>query len=165
MPDTLPAITLWEPWATLVAAGAKPYEFRRWSAPPRLWGKRIAIHAGARPIRRAEVDHLLTSLRLEGGWGTALEAEPATEILLRVQADPKRVPLSHVLCTAKLGKPVPANEIELARLASNGFVGDPDRIDHQMFGWPLTEIEPLMPPVPARGAQGFWNWSVQGRAA
>ena len=165
MTATIPAITLWDPWASLVAAGAKPYEFRKWPAPPRLWGKGIAIHAGARPIRRAEVDDLLASLRLEGGWGTALHAERAIEILLRIQADPKQVPLSHVLCIATLGKPVPANEIELERLATNGFVGDSDRIDHQMFGWPLTDIEPLIPPVPARGAQGFWNWRVEGFGA
>ena len=165
MPEILPAITLWDPWATLVAAGAKLYEFRRWPAPPRLWGKRIAIHAGARPVRRAEVDQLLASLRLEGGWGTALHAEPAIEILLKVQANPKCLPLSHVLCTATLGKPIPANEIKLERLATNGFVGDSSRIDHQMFGWPLTDIEPLMPPVPARGAQGFWNWHAEGLAA
>ena len=161
----LPAITLWDPWASLVAAGAPPCEVRKWPAPPRLWGKRIAIHAGARPIRRAEVNDLLVSLRLEGGWGTALHAEQAIEILQRIQADPKRVPLSHVLCTARLGKPVPANEIELERLATNGFIGDSARIDHQMFGWPLTDIEPLIPPVPARGAQGFWNWQVEGYGA
>ena len=160
----IPALTLWEPWASLVAAGAKPFEFRRWPAPPRLWGKRIAVHAGAADRARAEVDQLLASLRLEGGWGTALHVGPATEILLRVQADPKRVPLSHVLCTATLGKPVPANEVELQRLASNGFVGDSNRLDHQMFGWPLTDIKPLVPPVPARGAQGFWIWRAEGIA-
>ena len=154
----LSAITLWEPWASLVAGGAKPYEFRKWPAPRRLWGKRIAIHAGARPIRPAEVDDLLASLRLEGGWGTALLIEPATKILLSIQADRRSVPLSHVLCIATLGKPIPANEIELDRLATNGFVGDSSRIDHQMFGWPLTDIEPMMPPVPARGHQGFWDF-------
>lgn len=25
--------------------------------------------------------------------------------------------------------------------------------------WPLTEWQPFVPPVPRRGAQGFWNWS------
>ena len=45
-----PCITLWQPWASLIAYGAKPFEFRRWCAPKRLWGKRIAIHAAKRPV-------------------------------------------------------------------------------------------------------------------
>lgn len=36
---------------------------------------------------------------------------------------------------------------------------DSDRIDHQKFAWPLTDIEKFEPPIPARGAQGFWHWS------
>ena len=162
---TLPALTLWQPWASLVAIGAKPYEFRRWAAPRGMWGKRIAIHAGARPIRRTEIDDLIGSLRLEGGWGTALHAEPALELLLKVQADPTCIALSAVLCTAVLGQPRPANEIELDKLASNGFVGDSTRIDHQMWGWPLSDLRLLMPPQPARGAQGFWTVHLEEVAA
>lgn len=44
-----PTITLWQPWATLVAAGAKPFEFRAWPAPQRLWGRRVAGHTGTLP--------------------------------------------------------------------------------------------------------------------
>lgn len=51
------ALTVWQPWATLIIAGAKPFEFRRWDYRTRdrgLEGQRIVIHAGARPIKRAE---------------------------------------------------------------------------------------------------------------
>src|SRR5215212_7204780 len=34
------ALTIWQPWATLVIADCKPYEFRTWPAPRPLWGKR-----------------------------------------------------------------------------------------------------------------------------
>lgn len=40
MAEKLPAITIWQPWATLIAEGAKPFEFRSWPAAPRLIGKR-----------------------------------------------------------------------------------------------------------------------------
>ena len=28
------------------------------------------------------------------------------------------------------------------------------------WAWLLTDIKPLAPPVPARGAQGFWEWGA-----
>lgn len=42
------ALTVWQPWATLIAIGAKPFEFRGWAAPKAYQGQRIAIHAGSR---------------------------------------------------------------------------------------------------------------------
>lgn len=65
--EPIPALTLWQPWATLVAEEFKPYEFRSYPARKGLWGQRIAIHAGARPVKRAEIDDLLVALRLEQG--------------------------------------------------------------------------------------------------
>ena len=49
------ALTIWQPWASLIIAGAKPYEFRGWRAPRALIGQRIVIHAAARKIDRDEV--------------------------------------------------------------------------------------------------------------
>jgi hypothetical protein len=47
------AITLHQPWATLVAFGFKTIETRTWPAPSSLIGERIAIHAaGAGRIRK-----------------------------------------------------------------------------------------------------------------
>ena len=57
------ALTIWQPWASLVMIGAKPYEFRRWDyrdRSPALEGQRIVIHAGARPIKEIEVDDIET---------------------------------------------------------------------------------------------------------
>ena len=151
------ALTLWQPWATLVAEGVKPFEFRRWPAPRWIIGQRIGIHAGARPVKRGEIDDLIAALRLEQGWGSALSVEPALEILLRIQAEPERLIRSAVVCTAIIGQPVPAAEAVRQAYGEN-FKGDSDRIDHQVFGWPVTAIERLTPPVPAKGAQGFWEW-------
>jgi len=47
-PLTIPAVTLWQPWASLIASGAKPFETRAFPIPARLLGKRVAIHAAAR---------------------------------------------------------------------------------------------------------------------
>lgn len=52
-------LTIWQPWASLILAGAKPVEWRGWPAPAYLRGQRIAIHAGARPARADEIADIL----------------------------------------------------------------------------------------------------------
>ena len=55
------ALTIWQPWATLIMAGAKPYEWRTWPAPKWIQGQRIVIHAG-RCVARTEVRGVLAPL-------------------------------------------------------------------------------------------------------
>ena len=49
------AITLHQPWASLIALGIKTVETRSWPAPARLIGQTIAIHAGKRAVRKPGV--------------------------------------------------------------------------------------------------------------
>lgn len=151
----MPALTVWQPWATLIAIGAKPYEFRGWEAPRRYRGKRIAIHAGARPVKKEELDDLL--LRLQGAkpWTTALKPELAIPLLERAHMTPQILPRSAVLCTAVLGEPRLGYEVAPE---FGGVINDSDRDEHANWAWPVGAIEQLQPPVEARGAQGFWMW-------
>lgn len=150
------AITIWQPWATLIIAGAKPYEFRGWPAPRALRGERIAIHAGARPVKRGEVADLITRLRSGDAWTTALRPEIALPLLERVLTSPGVLPLASVLGTAILGEPKRAFEI-VAEFGAQ--LNDSDRDEHANWAWPLTDILPLEPYRPAKGMQGFWDWS------
>lgn len=154
---SLPAITLWQPWASLVAAGAKPHEFRSWPAPQRLWGRRVAIHASARPVRVAEIRDLLAKLQSPHAREAGVDPAIAVPILERTLQAPKGMPLSSVLCTATLGRPI--RNAELAAAMGIQWVNDSDRDEHSNWGWPLTEIRVLEPFVPARGAQGWWHWN------
>lgn len=152
----IPAITIWQPWASLIMAGHKPYEFRAWAAPRRYQGQRIGIHAGARPVRKAEVADLICRLRsAEQAWTVSLRRE-ALDLLDRVHAQPTSLPLSHMLGTAILGVPVRAPDLIEE---FGGVRNDSDRDEHFNWGWPLTDIQHLEPPEPARGAQGFWKWT------
>jgi hypothetical protein len=154
------ALTVWQPWATLIVAGAKPYEFRRWDFGarfPSLIGERIAIHAGARPMRAEEVNDILD--RIDEGE-SALDVEKALPILKFIgktaaedeKKAPRCLPLGAVLGTAILGQP--ANSFELFK----DKVADSSRLDHSIFAWPLTDIVQFDQPVEYRGAQGFWNF-------
>lgn len=144
------AITIWQPWASLIMAGAKPFEWRNWPAPRWSLG-RIVIHAGTRPMRIAEINELFEDI---DAAQTSLVAGLALPILERAHLG---LPLGAGLGTAVLGVPRRATEI---------YPGD-DRCDPKKWGWPLRDPEPFEPFVPARGFQGFWEWrhDVPGRAA
>lgn len=153
MSISYPALTIWQPWASLIAAGAKPHEWRGWPAPNAYIGKRIAIHAGARKPSQREMHELLYQLRTEGEAGTSLVPSVAIPLLEKWASAPGMLPLRSVLCLATLGTPITAGEYATGR---RGI--DSDRIDHQKWGWPLRDIHVLTPFVPATGAQGIWTW-------
>jgi hypothetical protein len=195
------AITVWQPWASLILIGAKPYEFRtspytRYVNPPKV-GERIALHAAARPVRRSEVLDLIG--RLEGGdpeVNPCLVRDIALPFLLRVlESVPDRrmrakpsapaaslfggsppsaapapaayhCPLSAILCTAVLGEPKRGDKCaaEFGRERQGLYV--PRAMGSAFnWGWPLLDIEPVMPPVEAHGSQGFWEWRGSTGAA
>ena len=144
------ALTIWQPWATLIIAGAKPYEFRTWDYRTRaaeLVDQRIVIHAGTRPIKRSEIQDLLQ--RLASG-DSALKIDVARPIVERALTSPGAFPLAAGLGTAVLAKPRRVTELF-------GRVADSDR-DQHLWAWPLTDIQPIEPIQPCRGFQGFWNW-------
>lgn len=165
------ALTIYQPWASLIMAGAKPYEFRKWSPRERggsyakLIGQRIIIHASAKPIDRREVLDLIDRLNASAQEQatTALVRELALPILDAALAMTMRdadgslgLPISAGVGTAILGEPKGADEIaEEFRLVK---MNDSDRYEHANFGWPMLDIEAWNDPIPMRGFQGFWNW-------
>jgi hypothetical protein len=150
MPERMKALTIWQPWASLVMAGAKPWEWRRWPPPRSLIGQRLAVHAGKRAVKPQDIAEIVIDIRR---GDSSLVADIALELLDRVHHS--MWPLSSMLGTAIVGEPVPALAWAAAHLKP-GY--DSTRIDHHNFAWPLTEIERFEPPIPARGAQGLWDW-------
>ena len=69
------AITLHQPWATLIALEIKTVETRSWPAPERLLGQVIAVHAGKRVVRRPG-DRIEQKLRTRLGeeWSRTIPA-------------------------------------------------------------------------------------------
>ena len=64
----LPAISLWQPYASLAAAGFKPYETRHFPPPLGLLGRRIALHAALRRPTRDDVACVAEAVARHTGW-------------------------------------------------------------------------------------------------
>lgn len=159
------AITVWQPWASLIMIGAKPYEFRPKSYLAYLNhlqpGDRVVIHAGSRQIRQKEVLLLIEACTKHRGAHTGLLVDKALPLLERLMGAAKCrgvIPEGAALGTAVIGQPRNAAVIFAGELPH-----DSDRGDFN-WAWPVSEIEPFVPPIPMRGLQGFWNWP-EARAA
>ncbi len=153
------ALTIWQPWASLIIAGAKPYEFRGWRAPRFIIGQRVVIHAGSRRIVKAEVDELLMALTMRERFPisaaeTCLFPEKAIHVLQLARA--LALPTAAAIGTAIIGEP--RSGIEIATEFGVPRANDSDRDEQANWGWPMLEIEPWPEPIPMKGAQGIWNW-------
>jgi hypothetical protein len=133
------ALTLWEPWATFIADGHKRYETRSWST--RFRGN-LAIHASKRWDK--EQDFMLRRLASEHG-----------ELRDYVNYE------WHFGCVLVACRLVACHRVEAVRGQLSSLelaLGD---YSHGRFAWELEIVKHPPEPIPARGAQGLWNWEYQ----
>ena len=153
------AITLQQPWATLIALGMKKVETRSWPAPARLAGKRIAVHAGKRLVRQPGE---AIEKELRAHWGEDWRSD---------------MPTGAVVATAVLAGMA---QVEYLDLTSGHAVHDADtemgcavgvaRTKIDPWGdfrpgrwlWFFTDVVALSEPMPAVGHQSFWHWTENG---
>jgi hypothetical protein len=146
------AITLIQPWATLVAIGAKTIETRSWRTE---YSGPLAIHA-AKTMPAWAKDLCVTEPFLSALLGVKLAGNNPVPMI-------GDFPLGCVVATCELVGVVPAN----VRWSAGGarFKLPPDEPELSFgdyspgrFAWLLASIKPLPEPIPARGALGLWDW-------
>lgn len=137
--NAIPAISLWQPWASLIALGLKRYEFRGWVPPKKFLFRTVAIHAA----KKVEPKKMLIKL-LDDYKGTA--AVPVIEAAMR-----NDLPHGAVLCTATIDAVLRANGL-VEPLTGKMLIGGG-------FAWRIDEVKAYPQPLPAKGAQGFWWWT------
>lgn len=141
------AVTVREPFASLIAVGAKRIETRSWKTPYR---GPIAIHAAKG----------FTGAEWKATWGD--DADPAFRRALEAHGIDGRddLKLGHIIAVGLLVASEDADRLlragtERGKLPFNegrfGFYG-PGRV-----GWLMKSVVRLPRPVPAIGQLGLWN--------
>lgn len=99
------AITLWQPWASLVTLGVKPIETRSWAPPASAIGQPLAIHAAAANVRTEPVGDWLAYRNAAGEWEMQHHARGCIGA-----PDDVPLPLGAVVATCTLTDVVPIGE-------------------------------------------------------
>lgn len=133
---SMKCLTLWQPWATLVAISAKRIETRSWSTNYR---GPLAIHAakskdGHLNARRNPFLYALTI----GGY-----------------SEFEDLPFGMVLAVVDLVDVLPATDVRNVISRHELAFGD---FSDGRYAWLLDSPRRLPGPRPARGKQGLWTW-------
>lgn len=130
-------ISLWQPWASLIAVGAKKIETRSWTTSYRGV---LAIHA-AKVFNRESRDF----------WMTSRFVRARVEQFNALSPD---VPLGAFVAVCRLADVKTAFQLSGTLGAEEEALGN---YGIGRYGWILEDVQPLSPPVPAKGAQGLWS--------
>lgn len=140
------ALTLRQPWATLVAIGAKKIETRSWKTNYR---GPLAIHASKRFPKSAR----------EHSYQTAgLSPWHILNVLTEAGYDPHLLPTGVVVATCILARVVCIEGgFRLPKEPELSF-GD---YTQGRWAWFLRDVSRLPEPVPATGHLGLWKWLIE----
>lgn len=141
---------MWQPWASLIAIGAKQYETRSWAT--RYRGP-LAIHAA----QAAGGLHLcgrepFQSVLLGAGV-------PSYKRYGRILVNKHSLPFGAIVAVAELVTCVPTEQC--GREDPNHFLSPKERafgdFSPRRFAWEMADVRRLAEPIPCRGAQGLWD--------
>lgn len=136
------AITIKQPFASLLVSGQKRYETRSWY--PKYRGP-MAIHAAAA---------MPSKVWLEREFPGIFEAAGMS------YEEMCNLPRGCVIATANLDRIWDAAHMALHNITLPDSELRLGRWDNS-FGWEFKNIKALETPVPAKGQQGLWNWNEE----
>lgn len=153
-------ITLTEPWASLVACGAKQIETRSWGT---YYRGPIAVHA-SRKMTGADLDFAMKTLEVR----TALEAAGR-----HVDGDRPKVKDAFsdtrgcVIAVARITHCFLTRDAIRTRRLWGPYQGEVmlsatelrfGNFEPGRYAWILSDVRKLDTPIPATGALGLWEW-------
>lgn len=143
------AITILQPWASLIACGAKKIETRSW---PTKYRGPIAIHAGA-----SWKKYQLETIKKEPFFPCLWYNEAMRPVPLGGNEIP--LPLGQIIAMADL---IDCQEMTMDKIVAWRDVYGKNEIafgDFQpgRYAWALDNVRQITP-VPAKGQQRLWEW-------
>ena len=152
------ALTLTQPWATLILLGAKTYETRSWAT---TYRGPLAIHA-AQGLAPVGGKRGLRQIIDQPAFFEALRAlVPQNDRYCDVDAILRYLPLGAVLGTCRLLRCIPTDPVrgalDVTQFQDEHAFGDfsPGR-----YAWQLGDVQAYAQPIPAKGELGLWEWEV-----
>jgi len=147
------AISLWEPWASLIMTGAKKWETRSWSTNYR---GELLICASKKGPPFYELNHLLSLWAFQGGLAP-LVGKPLD---LTFHSWPG-VAIAHLnfgkaLCVVNLTDCRKTDDLTLADIEVQKHFGD---FSLGRYAWKLDDLRPIEP-FRVKGKQGFFEVEV-----
>lgn len=139
-------ISLWQPYASLLALGRKQFETRSWRTPYR---GRIAIHASKSVD---SIQNICTVLRGKPASDLAMLYREIFATLDSAEQNLWKLPRGAIIATAELVECVPTTGLKIDW--KERCVGDfaPGR-----WAWKMVDVRPLAKPIEYRGAQGIFE--------
>jgi hypothetical protein len=136
------ALSLWQPWASLVAFEEKRVETRVWST---AYRGPLAIHATAKGPADflGQSRHLISELH---GWGDGYWPKAH-----------HGVGLGAVLCVARLVAVEPVEKVRGDLSAQELLFGN---YEDGRYAWFLEGVERFKMPIPAKGNRMLWEWEI-----
>ncbi|MBC8079282.1 MAG: ASCH domain-containing protein [Gorillibacterium sp.] len=149
------AITIIQPWATLIALGEKRFETRSCSTKYRGL---LAIHAGKKLDREACMREPLKSVLLSHGYTSGNLPTGAVVAVVR---------LDECWSVSRCLRGGVVLKVDRKEVANEKLIGEQEEAFgyyHECrFGRELALVEQLWNPIPVKGMQRLWNWNDDKR--
>lgn len=153
MKGEMKAITIKQPWATLIAIGEKKFETRSW---PTRYRAQIAIHAGKKVDKAACMAEEIRSVLAKHGYGS-----------------PEDLPTGAVIAVGELTacyqiQSFSEGEQDVILAHNDEFVhlsAERDALEicfgdysEGRYAWEIRHLNKLALPIRCKGKLGLWSW-------
>lgn len=165
------AISLWQPWASLLASGAKRIETRDWAPQSLRPGQLVAIHA-AKHWTADERDLIeedpffkryLTLAQRRGLWSVTMPSARYLGGIIAIARFQGAYPTEQFAC-AHFREQVSPERAAQVRLWISDHEWAFGNYSAGRYGWLFSEVRPVAI-IPATGKQGLFEWDAMPEIA